>query len=422
LDSDGVTAVARTVRDASLESRTARSRLKVRGKPYFKAIDPGLHLGYRKGKTGGKWVTRWYTGGQQYRVATIDGIADDTQDADGVAVLSYAQAQEKARALFVAAKRGGIDAGPLTVEQACNSYIEFLRAERKTADDAASRLGKHVYPKLGKRPVAALTTAEIEKTRNAMVRKDPDDPDAERRSKDSANKVMNYLRAALNRAYQDESNGIASSAAWDRVKSFNAVSRAREVHLDREQVKRLLNTTSGAFRNLLTAALLTGARPPHELVALRVRDLDIDHGSLAIIDGKTGGRVVPLSKEAVQFFAGLAAGRHPDALLLPKDDGKPWGKNHHVRPMREAVERAKLPADTTIYSLRHTHISDAVVSGMPLTILAENCGTSVRMIESNYAKAIAATRSRVVERYGYRLGLKANKKVQRISDRAKAAS
>ena len=38
----------RTVRDTGLENRTARSRLKARNKPYYRALEPGLHLGYRK--------------------------------------------------------------------------------------------------------------------------------------------------------------------------------------------------------------------------------------------------------------------------------------------------------------------------------------------------------------------------------------
>lgn len=44
----------KTVRDSSLETRAARARLKVAGKPYYRAVDEGLHLGYRKGKTAGK--------------------------------------------------------------------------------------------------------------------------------------------------------------------------------------------------------------------------------------------------------------------------------------------------------------------------------------------------------------------------------
>ena len=88
--------MARRVRDASLESRAARGKLKPQGKPYYKAIGEGLHLGYRKGKVEGKWVVRRYAGDQSYITDTI-ATADDIEDADGDQVLNFWQAQEKAR-------------------------------------------------------------------------------------------------------------------------------------------------------------------------------------------------------------------------------------------------------------------------------------------------------------------------------------
>ena len=70
--------MSRIVRDASLESRTARSRLKPRGRPYYRALEPGLlHLGYRRPLAGaGKWLARHYVGDGTYRLHKI-GIADD---------------------------------------------------------------------------------------------------------------------------------------------------------------------------------------------------------------------------------------------------------------------------------------------------------------------------------------------------------
>ena len=92
--------MAKRVRDTHLESRTARSKLPQRGKPYYTAIGPGLHVGYRKGKTGGVWVARLYKGEQDYLVQKV-GVADDFLDADGTAILNFWQAQAAARAFAV---------------------------------------------------------------------------------------------------------------------------------------------------------------------------------------------------------------------------------------------------------------------------------------------------------------------------------
>ena len=100
--------MARTVRDARIETRTARAALRPSGKPYYRSIDEGLHLGYRKGKKAGKWVLRRYVGSRSYTLEAI-GSADDILDSDGARTLSFSEAQAKARTFH--AERNCIAAG-----------------------------------------------------------------------------------------------------------------------------------------------------------------------------------------------------------------------------------------------------------------------------------------------------------------------
>src|SRR3954468_12815645 len=150
--------MARTIRDANLETRTARSRLQPRPKPHFRGLEPGLHRGYRKPLRGaGKWVGRYYIGGQAYTVETI-GTADDFSDADGIAILDYRQAQAAARARMV--QRAHATAGkqgPLTVAGAMDGYLAFLDGNRKAGSDARYCDRAFIRPKLGDVEVAALT-------------------------------------------------------------------------------------------------------------------------------------------------------------------------------------------------------------------------------------------------------------------------
>src|SRR5258708_27194862 len=108
--------MARTVRDALLDTRTARSRLKPAGKPYFRSLEHGLHLGYRKPLSGpGKWIARHYIGNQSYETEVI-AAADDFSDADDIAILDYRQAQQKARERREARARAGAgQTGPVPV-------------------------------------------------------------------------------------------------------------------------------------------------------------------------------------------------------------------------------------------------------------------------------------------------------------------
>jgi hypothetical protein len=91
--------MARTLRDAKLDTRNARSKLKARREPYWRTLSEGLSIGYRRGAKGGTWIARLYTAehGRRYRAI---GTADDVVDADREHVLSFAQAQEPARTWF----------------------------------------------------------------------------------------------------------------------------------------------------------------------------------------------------------------------------------------------------------------------------------------------------------------------------------
>jgi len=50
--------MARTVRNAKLDSRSARSKLTARREPYWVVISKGCAIGYRKGAGGGTWIAR----------------------------------------------------------------------------------------------------------------------------------------------------------------------------------------------------------------------------------------------------------------------------------------------------------------------------------------------------------------------------
>ena len=117
----------RTVRDSSLESRTARLRLAPAGKPYWRLIEGGLHLGYRRRlKGGGTWVGRRFIGDGKYSELKI-GVADDFQDADGATIFSFRQAQDAIRKWGLGEQRKILGlptkSGPYLISDALEDYF-----------------------------------------------------------------------------------------------------------------------------------------------------------------------------------------------------------------------------------------------------------------------------------------------------------
>src|SRR6516165_5781810 len=163
--------MARTVRDAALESRTARGKLDPSGQPYYRALEPGLlHLGYRKPLTGaGKWLARVYAGNGRYRLQKI-GVADDLSDADGRVILSFKQAQTAARKLMVAQAGGGIG----TVADAVEAYVKNLEVEgRPPAVIKRTRytIDAFILPVLGQVELAKLSSEQLQRWRNEIARR-----------------------------------------------------------------------------------------------------------------------------------------------------------------------------------------------------------------------------------------------------------
>jgi integrase len=401
----GVFAVAKTVRERKLDSPAARAKLKHSGKPYWRAIDTGVHLGYRKGLAGGKWVLRRYLGKETYRVETI-GAADDHSTGNGVETLDFFQAQRKAREVAALAKAPESPRGPFTVAAALDAYFARLEHEgSKSLVDARGRAALHILPALGDVPVADLTRDAISKwlTGLAGKPKDGQDGDAVRQHRASANRVLTILRAALNQAFRD--GMVASDVPWRTVQPFREVDSPRLRYFTKDEVTRLINAAQGNFRDLVLAALHTGCRYG-ELTRLRAGDFNSDSGTVFVGQSKSGkARHVVLTDEGQRFFETLTAGRPGSALMLSHADGSGWGASHQIRSMAEACRGARIEPAAGFHILRHTAASHLVMSGVPLNVVAHNLGhADTRMTERHYSHLapfyIAETIRKFAPEYG----------------------
>jgi integrase len=397
--------MARTVQDAKIGSREARSKLPARRKPFWRQIQQGLHLGYRKprGRRGkpagaGMWIMRAYVDGAYREKAIV--AADDFAAADGTVVLNFAQAQAKVLELAVRGADSGIGSGPLTVAGAVALHLEHLEGQGQSVVNQRYHASAHIIPALGAELVADLTTKRLQKWLHDLARQEPrvrtlpgekqqhrvidtDDAEAVRRRRSSANRIWNTLRAALNHAWQQ--GLVSSDSVWRRIRVFKDVEHARVRFLSIAESQRLINGADAEFRPLVIAALQTGARY-QELARLKVADFNQDACTLAIWVSKSGKpRHVVLNDEGSGFFRQLCAGRNPGELMLPRSDGTQWGRSHQQLKMLAACKRAKIEPAIGFHVLRHTWASLSVMADMPLMIIAKNLGhSSTRMVEKHY--------------------------------------
>lgn len=282
-----------------------------------------------------------------------------------------------------------VRSGPLSVREACTDYTLHVRELKgdKPADDLDARYRRWIWTDpIHKIELALLTRDIVSGFRRRMVNtpiKVGSKGETRERSKDTVNRDLAALRAALNFAFAQ--GRVLTDAAWrEPLKAFQGVSKRRGLYLDRDQRRAMIQTAPADLRLFLTGLALLPLRPG-ALAALLVRDFDPRLNVLTVGHDKSGrDRRIKLPPESAAVLKTALQGKDPDAPLFTRSDGGAWNKDSWKWPIKEAVKAADLPPSTTAYTLRHSVISDLVHGGLDLLTVAQISGTSVAMIEKHY--------------------------------------
>ena len=418
--------VARTVQDSNLGTRAARLRLVPRAKPYWRLLEKGLHLGYRRrAQSGGTWIARRFVGpGEGYSEIGI-GVADDLQEADAVSVLDFQQAQNAARhwwkeQIRIASGAGPARKGNYTVNDALSDYTsDFVRRGRKDLTDLRSIVNTHIAPWLGHLEARKLTTARLRQwhadlaAHSKFVRSkrngdrqskalDIGDAEAVRRRRSRANRILTVLKAALNHAFKE--NLLETDQPWRRVAPFRDVDRARVRYLSEGECRRLIAACDSSLAVLVRAALLTRYG---ELCRLKAEDVHLPSATIHIRESKSGKpRHVPLSDEGIEHFENLLADLEQSDHVFQIAEGRIWKASDQTRPLAAACERAKITRAITFHGLRDTYASMLAMRGVPLSVIAQALGHSdSRTTEKHYAHLAPNYVAETIKTHLPRIGL-----------------
>jgi integrase len=410
----------RTVRNAKLDTRSARAKLPARKSGYWVPISRGFALGYRRGPKGGVWLARLIDI-KGRREVTL-GSADDALDPDGERVLDYGEAQARSRE-WLTSLTAKAKAGPYTVDRCLDDYItDYQHRGGKALDRLVFSVEAFIRPQLGSLEVAGLTAKKIQEWHSELAKTPPrlrsgrtaekrkyrdldlDDPDAVRQRRATANRILGVLKAALNLAFRE--GEVESDEAWRRVKPFREASAPKVRYLTHSEAQRLVNASNPEIRSLVQCALLTGCRYG-EIVEFRVRDFDRDSGTVNVRASKSGrSRNVVLTEDGVALFERYIAGKAGNSFVFFRSDGSPWGRSHQHRPLREACRRAGIDPPASFHILRHSYATHLLQAGAPLPVIAANLGhADTRMTERHYAHLVPSHIAQVIRATMPRLGL-----------------
>lgn len=372
-----------------IDTVTARQKLTARHAPYWHRITQGQYIGFRKvsDTSSGTWIARYRDESSGKVSLNSLGALDTVTPSD-----QYDAAVTAADAWF-SHRDGGGSAEALTVAQACARYVENLRSHgrEKTAVDADARFRRWVYPnqKFSNTVLLKLTPGIVNdwRVKLAKTKAIPQDRTKEAtkpRSASSLNRDMATLKAAFNLAVQD--GHATNSSVWTtKLVPVKNAGQRRNFYLSMEQRKTLIEHAPEDLGRFIRGLSMLPLRPG-ALAALTVDKFNHKTRELTIMVDKAGNhRRIELPAVIGKFIAEQCRDKLPKAHIFTRADGKAWDKDMWKYIVKDAVTAADLPDGVTIYTLRHSTITDLIVEHQLDTLtVAQLSGTSLSMIEKHY--------------------------------------
>ncbi|MCH8867819.1 MAG: hypothetical protein IID58_13335, partial [Proteobacteria bacterium] len=381
---------------ADISSVTARNTLKktyatgkTRTNPYWMRLRQGAYLGFRV--TSRTWVARWRNrdGVQQFEALTAASGYRPSKQFDEAKRLAEEWFAQVGSSAVRSAIRG-------TVKDALETYIRELAngGRQATADNAEDRFILLVWSD----PIAdirleSLTLEDMEEWRKRI---------RDGRQNRSVNRHVRSIVAGLNAA--NSKGHVGNPDAWALTPLVDDVEETAEttVFLTPAQTEALIVAASPSCAEFLSAINYTGGRPG-ELASATRQDFDASGGTLVLKHkkgrpAKLRPRAVVLSDEAIAFFKTQARGKLGSAPLLLDPENRPWGRHKWADGVQSAIAKynatargdKRIPIEASAYSFRHARISELLQTyGVDPVTVAQQTGTSTRMIEQNYFKFIA---------------------------------
>jgi site-specific recombinase XerD len=343
------------------------------------------------------------------------GLADDLRDADGVKVLTFAQAVKLAGDWHEQRQRETASGGVYRLQDAAADWLAAWTGSEAGKAVAEANVTHWILPALGTTPINQLQTEDIQRwlediaskppirvqqrmnsaaykqrspSRQSKVKYDASDPETKRKRRDSANRVFNDLAAICNRAFQMRKD-VTSDAAWRKVQKFDAA-REKQEFLTADEVPLVLAQCEADFAKLVYGSIASGMRYMEQARMKRSTYSKVQGlGLVTMVQPKTGKiKHVYMNEIETQFFDELVKGLEHDSLVFTKADGSAWEKSNQQPRLKAVLKKAGIKRHIRWHDLRHSAASLLAAGGASLAVISKQLGHSSQRVTERYAHLI----------------------------------
>jgi integrase len=375
-----------------------RDALKPRREPYWHKISQSNHLGFRKmtSDSQGTWLARTYDNltlkKPQKKLGAFLEFPDN---------LRFEMAQKAAQEWFTHLGRGG-STEEVTIHNVCDNYVEHLKQKGKDKGsiDASKRFKAYVLddPRFANTPLSKLTPRVVQAWRNRLSNEPTKagKNKGKKRSDSSLNRDMTPFRAALNLA--KDQRLITDDFAWSNaLKPIKDADTSRDIYLNSFERNAIIKVAPPDLALFIKFSTLIPLRPG-AIAQLTVGDFIKEQRILFIpFDKANAKRKIPIGDQLFNFLEEATKNKLPKALIFTRSNGAPWEK-HSWKQFKEIAKIAGIKSEPTLYSIRHSIITDLIELGTEYGTVAIWAGTSIRIIEKNYRHLTASHSANALDR------------------------
>lgn len=284
---------------------------------------------------------------------------------------------------------------PVTVGEVIDAYLEEVRGRIEVTTFRTYRsLVTPFRDRWASAPAADLTAkAVVDYSLHPVLKRTKKwSPSAQRH-------FLHIVTAAYRKAVRERR---LSASPVEEVKVPDMPSRGADAVWTEEELNRLVAVVSPQFGTVLRFLWLTGCRPG-EAAGITAADVK---GDVVIIRrhknskrGKT--RYLYLGDPEAKRIVADHVARHPTGTIFRNTHGRPWSRIAFLQQMYKNRDRVGLTGKT-MYGLRHSYATTALVNGLPdahVAALLGHSGTKMLFKHyshlTEYSRVLVATASQV---------------------------
>ncbi len=200
------------------------------------------------------------------------------------------------------------------------------------------------------------------------------------------NEIKNYIEKLHNRGLSSQSIALAANAINFLYTQVYRRSGYQKLHhpkrsqklpvvLTRQEIDAILKAPTNVKHRLFLALAYAAGLRVSEVLALRVRDIDLNEMTVTVRQGKgRKDRITVLSSKLVGDLRALAAVKNADGFLFESERGGILTTATAQKVFTKALQAAGIKKPATFHSLRHSFATHLLENGTDVRYVQELLG------------------------------------------------